>query len=114
MSSSRHTFVLNTFYAEIIGEYDDGVADDKLRPWRLRVLQDQNISKRKTWDSASKFAELEQQLGGREMPKRVIFDLTMDLGAVMRAGRQEGEHPPKAQPQHWRIQVKGCVQAGSR
>lgn len=105
MSSKTHTFRVNAFYAEIVGTYDDGLVDDALRPWRLRQMQDQNGSKRKAWDSTLKFQELEEQMGGREMPKRVIFDLLLDLGPLSKSG--DGKHAKAERPSHWRIHVKG-------
>ncbi|WFC95567.1 ATP-dependent DNA helicase II subunit 1 [Malassezia brasiliensis] len=107
MSSQQHTFRVNMFYAEIVGAYDDGLVDDALRPWRLRQMQDQNGSKRRAWDSTLKFQELDEQMGGREMPKRVIFDLMMDLGPL---SKQNNDKHAKAQgASHWRIHVKGYV-----
>ena len=60
ISSAAHPFAVNIFYAEVIGEYDDGYAEDSARPWRLRAMQDQNVSKRNAWDAAAKFEELKQ------------------------------------------------------
>ncbi|WFD32123.1 ATP-dependent DNA helicase II subunit 1 [Malassezia sp. CBS 17886] len=100
--SGAQPFRVNVFYADILGVYDDGLVDDALRPWRLRQMQDQNVSKRKTWESGTKFAELDEQLGGREMPKRVLFDLLLDLGPL-RKGEERKSHAAG----HWRIHVKG-------
>lgn len=107
MSSQQHTFRVNVFYAEIVGAYDDGLVDDALRPWRLRQMQDQNGSKRRAWDSTLKFQELDEQMGGREMPKRVIFDLMMDLGPLSKPS--EDKHAKAQRASHWRIHVKGYV-----
>ncbi|KAL4402874.1 ATP-dependent DNA helicase II subunit 1 [Malassezia pachydermatis] len=110
MSSATEAFHINTFYAEILGVYDDGLLDDTLRPWRLRQMQDQNVSKRAVWDSTMKLAELDEQLSGREMPKRVVFDLTMDLGPLSKpAPSSEEEHSHFKTPgsSQWRIHVKG-------
>lgn len=107
MSSQRHAFRVNVFYAEIVGAYDDGLVDDALRPWRLRQMQDQNGSKRRAWDSTLKFQELDEQMGGREMPKRVIFDLMMDLGPLSK--QNEDKHAKAQRASHWRIHVKGYV-----
>lgn len=103
MSSQAHRFDINLFYAEILGVYDDGLVDDKLRPWRLRQLQDQNVSKRAAWDSAEKMAELEDQMGGREVPKRVNYDLIFDLGSL---SKMDGDHGKAHRASRWRIQVK--------
>lgn len=105
MSTKLHEFRVNGFYAEIVGVYDDGLVDDALRPWRLRQMQDQNGSKRKAWDSALKLQELEEQMGGREMPKRVIFDLLFDLGSLSKPS--DDKHAKAQRPSHWRIHVKG-------
>lgn len=105
MSTKLHEFRVNAFYAEIVGVYDDGIVDDALRPWRLRQMQDQNGSKRKAWDSALKLQELEEQMGGREMPKRVIFDLLFDLGSLSKPN--DDKHAKAQRPSHWRIHVKG-------
>ncbi|PKI83438.1 Ku70p [Malassezia vespertilionis] len=82
LGSAAHPFQVNLFYAEIFGVYDDGLIEDALRPWRLRLLQDQNVSKVNSWDSTTKWKELDEQMDGRDMPKRVIFDLMLDLGAI--------------------------------
>ena len=66
ISAPGTPFQINTFYADILGVYDDGLLTDTLRPWRLRQWQDQNVSKSAAWDSASKFAELEEQISSRE------------------------------------------------
>ncbi|WFD44887.1 ATP-dependent DNA helicase II subunit 1 [Malassezia psittaci] len=105
MSSKLHTFRVNTFYAEIVGSYDDGITDDALRPWRLRQMQDQNGGKRHAWDSTFKLQELDEQISGREMPKRVIFDLLMDLGALSKPN--DAQHAKSQRASHWRIHVKG-------
>ena len=105
MSSAQRPFRVNIFYAEIVGAYDDGLVDDALRPWRLRQMQDQNGSKRKAWDSSLKFQELDEQVGGRELPKRVIFDLLLDLGPLSKPGDEK--HAKAQRATHWRIHVKG-------
>lgn len=105
MSTPTHAFRVNAFYAEIVGTYDDGLADDALRPWRLRQMHDQNGSKAKAWDSQLKLQELEEQMGGREVPKRVLFDLLLDVGALSKAGH--GPHAKSERASHWRIHVKG-------
>lgn len=94
MSTAARPFALNAFYADIVGEYDDGVVDDAMRPWRLRVLQDQNMSKRYAWDAAPKFAELAEHADGRAGAKTAVFELDIDMGEVD-AGS------------HWYISVKG-------
>lgn len=91
------SFRLHAFYADILGVYDDGLLQDTLRPWRLRQLQDQNGPKHSAWDSMSKFAELEEQISSREMPKRVVLDLLMDLGPLSKTSHAT----------RWRIHVKG-------
>lgn len=96
--SAPGSFHISTFYADILGVYDDGLLNDSMRPWRLRQWQDQNMPKRGAWDLASKFAELEEQIGHREMPKRVVLDLLLDLGALSKG---DSKAP------HWRIHVKG-------
>lgn len=107
MGRPTHPFSINTFYADILGVYDDGLVDDALRPWRLRQLQDQNGSKQRVWDSAAKWAELEEQMGGREMPKRVVFDLLFDLGPLSKlAAADDATHPKPAGQSAWRIHVK--------
>lgn len=107
LRGADHAFRINTFYADILGVYDDGVVEDALRPWRLRQLQDQNVSKRAVWDSASKLAELDDQMGGREMPKRVVFDLLFDLGPLSKNMAPEADaHAKEAGSTHWRIHVK--------
>ncbi|WFD07297.1 ATP-dependent DNA helicase II subunit 1 [Malassezia vespertilionis] len=104
LGSAAHPFQVNLFYAEIFGVYDDGLIEDALRPWRLRLLQDQNVSKVNSWDSTTKWKELDEQMDGRDMPKRVIFDLMLDLGAI--AKKDADDRHAKAQSR-WRIQVKG-------
>lgn len=105
MGRPTQPFVINTFYADILGVYDDGLVDDALRPWRLRQLQDQNGSKQRVWDSATKWAELEEQMGGREMPKRVVFDLLFSLGPLSKASTDD-KHPKLAGQSQWRIHLK--------
>lgn len=92
MSTGR-AFDINAFYADVIGEYDDGIVDDAARPWRLRVMQDQNMSKRGAWDAGPKFAVLAQHGEGRAGLKNSVFELNIDLGEV-----DSG---------HWLISVKG-------
>ncbi|WFD36497.1 ATP-dependent DNA helicase II subunit 1 [Malassezia cuniculi] len=98
--STGHAFAINAFYADIIGEYDDGIADETTAPWRLRVMQDQNMSKRRAWDAEPKFAELAQHGEGRAGLKNSIFDLNFDLGEV-----DDG---------HWVITVKGYALVADR
>lgn len=99
-------FSINTFYADILGVYDDGLVDDALRPWRLRQLQDQNGSKQRVWDSATKWAELEEQMDGRETTKHVTFDLLLSLGPLSKPKMADDKHPKPAGQSEWRIHVK--------
>jgi len=107
MGRSTRPFSINTFYADILGVYDDGLVDDALRPWRLRQLQDQNGSKQRVWDSATKWAELEAQMDGRETTKHVTFDLLLSLGPLSKPKvADDDKHPKPAGQSEWRIQVK--------
>ncbi|WFD18604.1 ATP-dependent DNA helicase II subunit 1 [Malassezia caprae] len=99
-------FSINAFYADILGVYDDGLVDDALRPWRLRQLQDQNGSKQRVWDSATKWAELDEQMDGRETTKHVTFDLLLSLGPLSKPKMADDKHPKPAGQSEWRIHVK--------
>lgn len=110
ISAPGTPFQINTFYADILGVYDDGLLTDTLRPWRLRQWQDQNVSKSAAWDSASKFAELEEQISSREVPKRVVFDVLLDLGPLSKPianSPVDDLHAKTPQASRWRIHVKG-------
>lgn len=72
ISTEEHTFATIHFYGDLFCAYADDEDD---------VLEDESAKySRRTWNATTKFDHLEQELGTRETPKRVIFSVPMKLG----------------------------------
>ena len=80
ISTEEHTFATVHFYGDLFCAYaddEDGMMDS----------QDEAATyNRKTWNATTKFDHLEQELGTRETPKRVIFSVPMTLGKDVTIG----------------------------
>jgi ATP-dependent DNA helicase 2 subunit 1 len=76
ISTEDHTFATVHFYGDLFCAYADDDDD----------VDAQDTYNRKTWNATTKFDHLEQELGTRETPKRVIFSIPMMLGKEVTIG----------------------------
>jgi ATP-dependent DNA helicase 2 subunit 1 len=84
VSSEDNTFETVHFYGDLFCAYADegnGAAAESIDG--SEAIADYN---RKTWNATIKFDHLEQEIGTRETPKRVIFSVPMTLGKDVTIG----------------------------
>lgn len=81
ISTDDHTFETMHFYGDLFSVYADGKDDE------MGVDgNEQAAYNRKTWNATTKFDQLEEEIGARETPKRVIFSVPLRLGKEVTIG----------------------------
>lgn len=85
ISTENHPFETLHFYGDLFCAYADEEEDDKSGSQNDNEAASYNT---KTWNATTKFdhLDLDQELGTRETPKRVIFSVPMRLGNEVTIG----------------------------
>lgn len=82
ISTENHPFETIHFYGDLFCAYAD---DDEDKVGSQSNSEGANYNT-KTWNATTKFDHLEQELGTRETPKRVIFSVPMKVGNEVNIG----------------------------
>ncbi|UZJ54617.1 hypothetical protein CBS101457_003937 [Exobasidium rhododendri] len=83
VSGEDHTFETVHFYGDLFCAYAEENNETSGEPEDRIEAANYN---HKTWNATVKFNHLEQEIGTRETPKRVIFSVPMTLGSEMTIG----------------------------